>query len=96
MNKEIEEAVKLLNEMRDNCLNAKHYNDKERYNKAEAISTMLDYIENSISKEKVEETIKKARLKMFLTRIMNKQEMYFLDKCVHVINDIQNELLEGK
>lgn len=52
--------------------------------------------ENSISKEKVEGAIEKARTKMFSTRVMNEQEMYFLDKCVHVINDTEKEILEGK
>lgn len=59
MNKELEEAVKILNEMRDNCLNKKEYNDKARYDKAEAISTILDYIDNSISKEAIEEKLMK-------------------------------------
>lgn len=58
MDKELEEAVKLLKEMKNNCINGDYYDDKARYYKAEAIEKVLNYIDNSIHKDKIKEVLK--------------------------------------
>lgn len=102
MNKELEEAIRVIKENQKDREKILKNNTFDKYIIESAQldydrnQAILNYIDNSISKEVIEEAIKKARLKMFSTRVMNEQEIYFLDKCVHVINDIENELLEEK
>lgn len=122
MSKELEEAIVLLNNLKNTTSTQEYVNNFNTYDNA--IETVLQASEELqqkersriignikeikiedlesilkpyyISKDKLKESIEKARIKMFSTRVMNEQEVYFLNKCVNVINDIQKELLEEK
>lgn len=110
------EAISLLKEMQDNTLIACRcyktggvlYRDEKAEKKANAIETVLNYIDNSISKEVIEEKIEELQKEYeeilsdygnidtdIMFNITNENVRKYLDKIVDKIIILQ-ELLEGK
>lgn len=83
MNKELEESKQILENVKDSI----DWDCKENVEVRNAISTVLNYIENSIPKEKVEEKIKELVNTKgdFATYIATSERIKVLE-----------ELLEGK
>lgn len=88
MNKELEEAI-------DNLLMLKYFvNEEKEENYKEytnAIETVLNYIDNSISKEDIKEKLEEIKYRLNETMITEKDMQYNLGKCAAL-----QELLEGK
>lgn len=91
MNKELEEAIKYLKLIRKN-----HDLEKKGYvYTEEAIETVLNYIDNSISKEVIAKKKCEIALKICeqgMGDCIISEEIY----CDKAIYDFCNELLEGK
>ncbi len=102
-NKELEEAIKILNELKEaqkNCIKVTQSSPFtelwEKQNKA--IETVLNYIDNSISKEVIKEKIEE--LKSEYNRIVN-QTGELIDNLIDFQRisskiEVLQELLEGK
>lgn len=93
MNKELEEAIKIL-KRRNKILKLKYAITNEDLN---AIEIILNYIDNYISKEVIEEKIKELNNeeKEIYEKYIGNSELYRLS----IINEKRNvlqELLEGK
>lgn len=87
MNKELEEAIKYLKLIRKN-----HDLEKKGYVYTEdAIETVLNYIDNSISKEDIKEKLEETKYRLNETMITEKDMQYNLGKCAAL-----QDLLEGK
>lgn len=93
MNKELEEAIEILKNLKDKKIHfvASYFttgtvqlDEKEQ----QSIETVLNYIENSIPKEKVEEKIKYIKEEGYWEFTTDRDA----DKCEKILK----ELLEGK
>lgn len=86
MNKELEEAVKYLKTIKDTDLLKAGY-----VYGTEAIETVLNYIENSISKETIKEKEKEINYRLNEIMITERDMYYNLGK-----KEVLQEILEGK
>lgn len=94
------EAISLLEEMRDNALIACRcyktggvlYRDEKAEKKVNAIETVLNYIENSISKEKIRKKLEELQ-KQYKEALKENSTKAFILKCQI---EILEELLEEK
>lgn len=82
MNKELEEEIKraLITKHRGTALIS-----------VETLETVLNYIDNSIPKEAIEEKLEETKYRLNETMITEKDMQYNLGKCAAL-----QELLEGK
>lgn len=102
MNKELEEAKKVLNmwnKAEEIVINDEKEFDKKPYiQRKQAIETALNYIDNSISKEAIKEKIKelknnrKTKYDDYMGYKFESREQQDIDKQINILQ----ELLEGK
>lgn len=90
---ELEEAINLLKEMQKNALEAYNnlkgnYRDEKAKDKAEAIETLLQALENSIPTKKIEDKIKLIE--------MEEHYDYKINYTSKQVKKLFQELLENK
>lgn len=83
---ELKEAIELLKEMENNCLIKRDYIDGKAEKKAKAIDTVLQALENSISKDKIKEKI----IELEKSELMGR---YYYEQ-IQIATDILKELLD--